>query len=183
MTKAIDQGELVAELAGTWLDGLTGADRTEGRSLLKKLVADWAREADSDSDPEAVNKIQKSDLTEAGRGLGPKERLATLRLQLLGRQIKRLRVRTYALGTSILDGKTTAAAGKKKGAPLLKEAEELLARLRELPDTADSQRLHRDLTEAQMEALFAVEGKAMSLRLNRYKGDQSPGKIKPPDVR
>jgi hypothetical protein len=54
---------------------------------------------------------------------------------------------------------------------LLDEAEKLAADLRSLPGASQTPGKDRALGEALMEDLFAVEGKAMSLRLSHYASD------------
>jgi hypothetical protein len=57
----------------------------------------------------------------------------------------------------------------------------LAPQLRALDDSDDKRRLQRDLQEASMEALYAIERQGMSMRLNNAAHDLSdePG---PPSV-
>jgi hypothetical protein len=167
----IDQAALVAELGARWLAGMDEAARAEGQKLLAELVADWAREAESDADPAAVQAVQKQDFEEAGQGQGPAQRLITLRTEVLERRIARLRVRTYALGKALIDGTVGRGAARDEGKLLLVEAEGLAVRVRAVGDAVAAARLQGALGDALMEALYAVEGKAMSPRLGRYQAD------------
>jgi hypothetical protein len=168
-SKQIDQAKLVRDLSLTWFAG-----QAESEALLADLVAHWAREADSDADPGAVNAIQRGELEDAVRDRPPDARAAILRMLVLDRLISDLHARTYALGRAILDGETASAAAREDGLALLRETEALGARLRALDDPDASARLMPSLNDALMEALFAVEGKAMSPRLSRYDRDRRP---------
>ncbi len=179
MSGGIDQARIVSDLEARWLAGLNGAARTEGRRILDQLVADWAREASSHSEPAEVTEVQQKDLQQVLGQADPAERLTVLRGELMKRQVRRLRARTFELGTAILEGRAERAEAKQAGEPLLKEAEGLAEGLKALPDTAERQRLQRELGEALMEALFAVEGGAMSPRLSRQSSERSG----PPGIR
>jgi hypothetical protein len=99
--------------------------------------------------------------------------VAILRALVLGRRISRLRVRTFALGRAILDGTTAAEAARDDGRGLLREAEALSAQVRAIGDPTAAAHLMALLGDALMEALFAVEGKAMSPRLARHSRDRA----------
>ena len=170
MSDGIDQAGIVAELEAELLKGIDGAGRTEGRRLLDQLVADWAREANSHSEPEAVTREQRKDLAEAMQATKGSERLVGLRQALLKRQIRRLSAQSFELGEKILGGQVSREKAPEEGRPLLRAAEQLAQELDELPATDERRRLRRDLENALMEALFAVEGGAMSARLSRAKG-------------
>jgi len=168
----IDTSAVLAELAPEWLAGLDGDARDEGEALLREVVDDWAREADSTPDPDAVLAIQRADLDAlAGGG----DRLGALRVRALTRRAEHLGVETFSLGRAILDG--TAGdddEARARGRALLERAEALGEEL----STAADPRLdtaRRELSDATMEALYAVERKAMSARLSRAAGDGPPG--------
>jgi|GEM_PF-2259836 len=167
----IDQGPLVAELGATWLGGLEGAEHTRGDAAVAGLVADWVREASLTPRPEGVLKILRGDMTAAFAKTPAEQRVATLERMLLQRRIDYVAGRTYGLGVAIIDGTVGADEGRERGKVLLAECEALGAKTRDLPRTADNESLHRALSEALMEALFAVEGKASSARLDRYQRD------------
>jgi hypothetical protein len=146
---------------------MDAAQRAEGERLLAELVASWAEEADSTPEPLAVLRFQKSDLEAAGAGRDPVERLDALRLMILRRRVERLGAATYALGIAILEGEMTGDEAGTRGRELLSEAEALGQRVKALPQTPEVVPVRRELGDAVMEALFAVEGKAMSARLDR----------------
>ena len=115
-----------------------------------------------------MHAVQRKDLEEAGQGKTPAEHLDLLRSEVVKRRINQLSVKSYALGVALIDGKTEAAAARTEGEALLKQADALAPDLKAIHDLGAQKRLQRDLNEARMEALYAVEQKAMSLRLNRY---------------
>ncbi len=166
----IDTTAVLADLEGEWLEGLDGEARQEGETLLREIVGDWAREADPTPDPEAVLAIQRQDLEALADG---GDRLSALRVRALTRRAEHLGVETFALGRAILDG-TAGDDAQARGRALLDRAEALGAEV----GTAADPRLdtaRRELSDATMEALYAVEGKAMSARLSRAAGDGPPG--------
>lgn len=174
---------MTEELEARIVDGLEGADLTEARRLFEALAADWKREAGSGADAEAIRAAQRKDLETKVGNKSAKGRLDVLRLEVMTRRVRRLSAQTFELGTSILDGKTEATAAKTKGGRLLEEAEDVSEDLKSLPESDDARRLRRDLGDALMEALFAVEGKAMSARLQRHASDKAGAQGGPPNVR
>jgi hypothetical protein len=164
---------LVRDLSRQWGSDLPPSARAEFETLLAELVADWAREADSDADPLGVNAIQRRELEDAVQDRPLAARVAILRALVLGRRISRLRVRTFTLGRAILDGTIAAEAARDDAGGLLREAEVLSARVRALGDPVAAARLMAMLGDALMEALFALEGKAMSPRLARHAHDRA----------
>ena len=174
MSTRIDEQAVTAELSKTVLAELNSEERAEAAPLVKELAADWAREANSASEPQSVLAIQRADLDESMRDKHGSDRLTVLRVETLQRAINRLSVRSFALGTALVDKRTTPEAARPQGQALMAETDALLPRLHAIGDVDAAKRLQRDLNEVRMEALFAVEGKAMSLRLNRYQEDHRP---------
>jgi hypothetical protein len=162
----IDQAALRAELGGRWLDGLDGAEREEGARLLDWLVADWAREADATPDPAAVLAFQRADLDARAAG----DPLGALRAHVLARRVDRLGAATFALGREVAAGPADDAAARADGEALRRQADALATELRALPPGPELDGLRRALGDAAMEALFAIERKAMSPRLARELG-------------
>ena len=95
-----------------------------------------------------------------------------LAVQQLTRRIGQLGSRSYELGSQIVDETIEASAARSQGESLLREVDELTADVKAIQDPEAQRRLMRDLNEVRMEALYAVERKAMSLRLNRYVQNQ-----------
>lgn len=176
----IDKERVIAELSPEWLAGLDGAELEEGRRLLAEIVDDWAREADSTSDPAAVHRFQREDFAALGRGRDAAGRLEALRLRALGRRVDRLNVGTFALGKAILAGSIDHDDAKSLGETFLREAEAVAAQLKRLDRSPAVEAIKRDLGEAVMEALFAVERKATSPRLAREDGGAPQGG--PPNI-
>lgn len=169
----LDQTAIVSELARAWLDGLAGAEEAEGRQLLVELVGDWAREADPQPNPQAVLRFQREDLEGLRAGKGPPQRLQALRGVVLGRQVDRVSADAFALGKAVVDRKTSGDEASTEGRAVLRRIEILAAKVKGLGAHPDLPRFQRDLGEASMDALFAVEGKATSLRLGRYQQDRA----------
>lgn len=163
----IDKERVIAELSPEWLAGLEGDELEEGRRLLGAIADDWAREADPTPDPAAVHRFQRKDLEALGRGRDAAGRLEALRARVLGRRVDRLSVGTFALGKAILSGSVDDEEGRRRGQAFLRETEGIAAELKQLSPSPAVDAIQRDLGEAVMEALFAVERKAMSPRLAR----------------
>jgi hypothetical protein len=172
MSDGIDQEAVVAELAPTWIGHLVGPQRAEGERLLAELVRGWAEEADSTPDPAAVLRFQHRDFEAAGAGRDPLGRREALRLAVLRRKVERLGAATFALGVAILDGAIPEEDSLSRGRALLSEAEALGSLVKALPQSPEAMPVRRELSDAVMEALFAVEGKAMSSRLDRERQDR-----------
>jgi len=174
----VDWEAVSAELEREWLDGLSAAEREEGRRLLGEIVADWRREAAGTDDPEGVNRIQRQDLAALAGDLPP---LDALRTRAVTRRAEHLGSRTLALGRRVLSGDAGGDEAQAAGRELLAEAEALAPDLQALPDSPHATAARRELGDAVMEALFAVEGKAMSPRLARETpAGAGPG---PPSIR
>jgi hypothetical protein len=169
----IDRERVIAELSPEWLAGLEGSELEEGRRLLSAIADDWAREADPTPDPAAVHRFQREDLEALGRGHDAAGRLDVLRARVLGRRVDRLSVGTFGLGKAILSGSVDDDEGRRRGEAFLREAEGVAAELKQLSGSPAIDAIQRDLGEAVMEALFAVERKAMSPRLAREAGGAS----------
>lgn len=165
---ALDPDKLLSELSPLWLAGLSAADAEVGKKLLRDMVTDWVREAGADREPQDVLDILKRDLEARREGKAPAQRLETLHEVVAERSINQLSAETFALGKRLVDHAIDAAEGRTRGEPLLARARALAAVTQGLHNPEVEKRLHRALTEAMMDALYAVEGKAMSLRLNRY---------------
>jgi hypothetical protein len=155
--------DLVARKLEQQLEGLEGEDLQTGRRAVAEVLADWKREADGQDDPAAVHRFQREDLAAQLSGLDPAGRLGVLRARAVGRKVDRLNVRALALGRSVVSGED----GEAEGRALLTAAEELAPQVAALPGSPEKAAIKRDLDEAVMDALYAVERKAMSQRLAR----------------
>ena len=165
----LDQAEVLARLESD-----LGAPTAADRARLEWLVADWAREADGAPDPAAVHRFQCEDLDARLAGREAAARIDAFRAHVLARRVDRLGARTFALGRSILDGSMGDEEARSQGESLRREADELAAELGELTPDPSLEPTRRALSEAAMEALFAVERQAMSPRLAREQGGGAP---------
>jgi len=187
--RKIDQAALVDDLTSTWLAGLQGADGAKARQLAGELVADWAREADSMPDPAAVVRYQREDLEAMATNNGG-DWLRALDLELLQRRVNQLSATTFKLAQAALERKIGADASARQGRALLEQCEQYAADLDRLGSDEATTAIRRVLNEAMLDALYAVERKAMSHRLARY-GPQAgtdpveggPPRILPPPDR
>jgi hypothetical protein len=150
----------------------------EGQRLLAEIVDDWVREASSTPDPERVLAIQREELEARAPGGGPEERLHALRRRAVERRIDHLGGAAFALGKAVLAGSVGDEEARSRGREYLERAEALGAELDRLGAPAGDP-ARRALGEAVMDALYAVERKAMSPRLAREGG----GADAAPDVR
>jgi hypothetical protein len=155
--------------------GLSAGDAARMRDLLAALVRDWQREAGTDADAPAVIAMLRKDFETALAGKSGATRLDAVNAQVVERELRRLGAQTFALGKQLIDGSVARDDGKARGQALLKELEGVGTKVRAVADVGLRDQLARDLQEASLEALYAVEGKAMSLRLNHYASDaQAP---------
>lgn len=175
----VDQGALVADLAPTWLAGLDEADREKALPVLRALVADWAQEADPMPDPAAVVRFQREALeaTAAQSGGGGS---SGLELELLRRRTDRLNAAALQLGLKIVDGSVPDDDARRRGRELLDQCEQVASTLAGFRSNAVTDGVRRSLEEATLDALYAVERKAMSPRLARARPEAGAGA--PPDV-
>lgn len=164
--------KLVSELAPTVLAGLEGDDRARGDELLAELCRDWVREAGSSGKADDVLAILRDDLARATGGLGPRERLAVLEAEVLDRRLRVLSRQSLALGKEVVDRAVDDATARERGKALLEKAEALSPEIDAIAATDRRPALRRQLEEIVLEALYAVERKAMSARLDRYARDQ-----------
>lgn len=171
---------LYDEIAQPLLDGLDGAQAEEAQQLTDELIADWRREAGSGDDAPGVLAILKQDLFEAAQGRAADERLELLRGQTAERAIDRLGARSLDLGERVLAGDVDDEAAREEGRAIMDEASRLSPRVQGLRQGDVAQRLKRDLSEINLEALYAVERKAMSHRLSHIARDAGKGDGPPP---
>ncbi|HEX4518790.1 MAG TPA: hypothetical protein VH063_04320 [Gaiellaceae bacterium] len=173
----IDQKGLVDELSST-LTGLGEGDRTRAMELLGRLVADWAREADPQPGPAAVVRYQRQDLETAIARSGD-DPLQGIELELLRRRLDHLSAETFGLAEDTVDGKLDAADSGERGRALLVQCKEVAAELDRLGSNETTDAMRRSLGEAFLDALYAVERKAMSQRLAHARPGAGNG---PPDI-
>ncbi|HEX7838892.1 MAG TPA: hypothetical protein VF469_15550 [Kofleriaceae bacterium] len=170
-----DRQALLDSLLTSTAIGMPTGDAARMRELLDELVRDWLREAGTDDDAPAVIDLLRKDFNATVAGKPGPARLEVVRAQVLDRRIRRLGVQTFALGKQLVDGGVSRDEARSRGEALMKEIDAVASQVRALADAGARARLGRDLQEASMEALYAIEGKAMSLRLNHYASDaQAP---------
>jgi len=170
----MDRPGLLDDVAAAATGGLAAGDAARMRELLDELVSDWYREAGTDNDAPAVLELLRGELAAALTDKRDTERLEIVRAAVLERRIRRLGVQTFELGKQIIDGRGDREQARARGKELMEKIEAVAAEVRTLADAEARARLGRDLQEASMEALYAIEGKAMSHRLSHYASDAQP---------
>jgi hypothetical protein len=161
----LDREALVAELAA----GLEDAE-----PLVRELVDDWAREADSQPDPTAVLGFQREDLDAATAEAGDRPR--GLELAVLRRRLARVSAASFALAQQVHDGDAPGDAADTARA-VVRQSEELAAALERFGPGAIADGMRRELGESMLDARYVLDGGVTSLRLAHARpaaGDRSP---------
>jgi hypothetical protein len=177
MSTTTDRQALLEQVTASATAGMSDPDAARMRALLDELVRDWYREAGTDDDAQAVLDLLRRELDGELAGKAAAARTDTVYAAVLDRRIRRLGVQTLDLGKRIIDGSVERDDARARGEALMKEIEAVAAEVRTLADADVRARLGRDLQEASMEALYAIEGKAMSHRLNHYASDAEPPRV------
>jgi hypothetical protein len=177
MPKMTDRQGLLDDVAAAATGGMVAGDAAWMRELLDELVGDWYREAGADDDAPAVLELLRGELERALAGKPAAERLEVVRAGVLDRRIRRLGVQTFELGKQIIDGRVDGTHARTRGQALMDGIEAVAAEVRTLAAADVRARLGRDLQEASLEALYAIEGKAMSHRLSHYASDAQPPRV------
>jgi hypothetical protein len=177
MSTTTDHQALLDELTAAVTPGMPDASAADARLLLDELVHDWYREAGSDADAPAVLDLLRRELETSIARKSAVARLDAVRAAVIDRRIRRLGVQTFELGKRIIDGGVTRDDARAQGEALMKQIETAAAAVRGLTDVNARTRLGRDVQEASLEALYAIEGKAMSLRLGNYAKHAQPPRV------
>jgi hypothetical protein len=178
MSTTTDRQALLDELTASVTAGMPDASAADMRVQLDELIHDWYREAGGDADAPAVLEMLRRELEAAVARKSAVARQDTVRAAVLDRRIRRLGVQTFELGKQIVDGGGVPHDdARARGAALMKEIEAAAASVRTLGDASARARLGRDVQEASLEALYAIEGKAMSLRLGHYASHAQPPRV------
>jgi hypothetical protein len=177
MTTMINRYALLDQVAAGITPGLPAPDAARVRKLLDELVNDWYREAGDDSDAPAIIALLRKELDAALADKPSAARIEIVRCGVLDRRIRRLGVQTLALGKQLIDGSVAQEDARTQGESLMKQIEEVAAEVRTLTDSSARARLSGDVQEASMEALYAIEGQAMSHRLSHYARDTQPPRV------
>ena len=165
--------ELQKDLEPRVLAGLSGDELARGRALLGSLLPYWEAEARAGGDQaEQVLAILRGDLERDAGPLAPRERLGLLEAEVLDRELRALSNESFALGKQIVDGAVGDDEAKRRGRALLGRVEALSPKVDAIAIEARRVPLRRQVEDTLLEALYAVERKAMSPRLSRYAQDQ-----------
>ena len=165
--------ELQTDVAARVLADLRGDDLERGRALLGRLLPHWLEEARSSDGMETqVLTLLRDDLARDLQPLAPRDRLVALEADVLDRELRTLSNETFALGKQVIDGGLADADARARGQALLSRAEALSPKVDAITLEAKRLPLRRQLEDALLEALYAVQRQAMSHRLNRYAQDR-----------
>jgi hypothetical protein len=164
--------ELQHDLEPRVLAGLAGPDLERGRALLGRLAGDWLEEARAGGAlASQVLTILRSDLERDAGPLSPRDRLVLLEAEVLDRELRAIGNESFALGKQIIDGQVDDVAARARGRDLLGRLEAIAPRVDAITLEPRRVALRRQVEDGMLEALYAVERKAMSPRLSRYAQD------------
>lgn len=165
--------ELENDLAPRVLAGLAGDDVERGRALLGRLLPYWLEEARAGGalGPQVIE-ILRNDLQRDAQPLSPRDRLVLIDADILDRELRALANDSFALGKQVIDATVSDDIARDRGRALLAQLELLRPRVDAIALDAKRLALRQQLEDALLEALYAVERKAMSPRLNRYAHDR-----------
>ena len=158
------------ELKREMLDAV-GRGRPDAGELVDELVDDWQREAGDGADAPAILALLRREFLDQAAARDEARRHDLLLEHMLDRRIRRASVRSWELGRRVVDGTIAADQARDQGEALMNVAKDIAPRIRELADAEVVARLQRDLQEVTLEALYAIERKAMSRRLDDYRRD------------
>jgi hypothetical protein len=163
------QKTLYQEIADASLTGLTGEQYEEGASLVRVIVDDWIAQADG-VDIQDIVEFGKEDLENKLQGKKAEEKLVTLRNIVLERQVEKLSGRTFQLAKQVVDRQKSFQEAAPEVKEIRVEIDDLLKKVKQLPDGDLKKRLLRNLADSDLETIYILEeGKgAMSIRLNNY---------------
>jgi 2-oxoglutarate dehydrogenase complex dehydrogenase (E1) component-like enzyme len=165
--------ELQKDLEPRVLAGLGGDDLTRGRAFLGRLIPYWLDEARAGGDQSAdVLAILRGDLERDAGPLAPRDRVVFLEAEVLDRELRALSNESFALGKQVVDRKVADDEAKRRGRELLSRVEALSPKVDAITLEAKRVPLRRQVEDVLLEALYAVERRAMSPRLDRYAQDQ-----------
>jgi hypothetical protein len=160
-----------------------GRADNDSDALVDELLDDWQREAGEDAHAPAILALLRREFLDQAGARDETGRHELLLEHVLDRRIRRASVRSLNLGRRVMDGAIESEQARSEGEALMSEAKEIAPLIRELGDSEVVARLQRDLQEVTLEALYAIERKAMSRRLMDHQRDtQASSKVEPPHV-
>lgn len=149
------------------------APGSRAEALVAELYADWMREAGDDRHSDEILEQLLADWTDRVRGLDAAAVTAELERVVVERRVAGLGRESWRLGLAALG--LDPGLAPRDAAPLAEALTEqvggLAASIRSLGPVPEVDLLHRDLREAAVELVYAVQGGAMSPRLARAAED------------
>lgn len=173
--------QLTDELSKT--AALEDADARAARGELAEMAADWLREAGSDKDAGEILDELRREFSEQLAGKTAQQRRDVVRAVSLERRVRRLSAQSYALGQKIIEKKVADDEARREGEALMSAIDALAPRWQAIADGDAKANLQRQIDDVRMEALYAVERKAMSARLSRYAADHGGAEDDSPKIR
>ena len=171
------QAEIVMQLGH-----LDPAEREPLIALAGELAADWLREAGHDAYAGAILDLQRSEFIANMNLRDYDQRREFLRAEVYDRRARAIGRRSFELGKQVVDHAIAPADAQAAGRALLDELAALTRLVQALRDCERVRVLSVELQESSLEALYAVEGGAMSHRLSLYAADKKASPVSPPDV-
>ena len=153
--------------------GMPEMQRSRAHTQLDALITDWLREAGDDETTADTIDILREELEAKIAAASPAERLQVLEIETLQRRVRALSRESFELGKKLVDGAIARDAAGEQGQALMERADALGKEVAALNSAEAGEQLARELQEISLEALYAIEKKAMSLRLNHYAQDRS----------
>lgn len=179
----IGEKALRDRLVSQLLPRLEAQQRSRAEELLTALARDWALEAGDDETSAETLRILQAELDARLAGRNAAEQLEVLEAEVLDRELRKLSRESFELGRQLIAGEVEQQAATAQGMALLAAAEALGPRIQALGDPARRLPLETEQQNVVLEALFAVEQKAMSGRLSRFAADRSGGDLPPPRIK
>ncbi len=160
----------------------TPRTREQSAQLAKAWMAEAERYPDLRDD--ILERHQSDFTTYLGDSQGP-ARQERLLAATLDHRLRRLNVRSRDLGQGVIDSTIENSQAKQEGQALMDELKPLGATIATIKDEALRRPLEREYQETSLDALYAVDRKVMSRRLNHYASSKKKTQAAPapPSVR
>lgn len=169
------QAEIVSQVGR-----LDEAERQPINELARELATEWLREAGHDEYTAQIMYLLRGEFAATMVKLDASQRRDFLRAEVYDRRARRLGRLSFALGKRVVDQSIAPADAEIAGRAILEELAVLTRLVETLRDRERVRVLRVELQEASLEAVYAVQGGAMSHRLSLYAADKN--KTPAPDV-
>jgi hypothetical protein len=137
------------------------------RAQVDELLADWQREASDPKVRDRVLDLLRDDLLAQLQGAQPADQRAVLSTELADRHSREVSRRSLDAARRRQRGELGPDEAREVGQQLLDELKPLQREVDALADGPRKQELQQRLQEVSLEALFLVDGKVTSPRMQR----------------